>query len=238
MRHIIEAGTDGGSLVLFDPGALPADYDAKRRDPGEVLDRLHAAGTLFRINTEGDGGYLLHAHVDEDLPDDVRPSGRDPAVVEALPVPSGRLYFTGAEYVFREDDARLARYPHMGGRIDLAPGTYRLTLYRTAFPDGADDALFRRRASPAGVRLHAALNGLAAFTVFSVFVALVALFAVTWRAWLVTAVPVIAAEVALLVALRRLPAFRAADAIWDEVQREFPSYVAVLEQRWRRVDVV
>jgi hypothetical protein len=231
MKHVVEAGTDAGSLLLFDPDVLPQDFGSERRDAMEVLAQLHAAGTVLWTDTGGDGGFLLHAYVNEDPPADVRPFLHDPAVVVSLPVPSGRVYFAGAEYAFRDDDTALRRYPHMGGSFAVPPGTYQLTLYWTGFPDGSDDAEFRRRASPAGVRLHAVFNALAAITVVTVVAAILALFAMKWRTWLSTAVPAVAAEVVLLTSIRRSPVFRSAEAIWQQVQREFPSFIAVLEQR-------
>src|SRR5438046_665522 len=114
MRHVVEAGTDAAALLLFDPGALPEDFDS-RDDPADVLEQLTEAGRACWFDTGADGAYLLHAYVDEPVPPSLEPYTRDPITREAFAAPTGRLYFTGAEYGFREDDRLLRRYPHMGG---------------------------------------------------------------------------------------------------------------------------
>ena len=69
MRYLLQAGTDAASLLLFDPAALPADFERQfQSEPVEVLDRLTRCGQAFWINVDGDGSYLLHAYVDEPIP--------------------------------------------------------------------------------------------------------------------------------------------------------------------------
>ena len=69
MRYVIETGTDAGSLLLFDPAALPADFDRRlQNDPVEIFESLSRVGKAFWIDTDGDGRYLLHAYVDEPIP--------------------------------------------------------------------------------------------------------------------------------------------------------------------------
>ena len=116
MRYMIEAGTDAGSLLLFDPKALPADFERLfQNDAGEILDRLTRSGQAFWINTEGDGSYLLHAYVDEPIPAELWACVHNPEAVTDFQVPSGQLFLTGAEYAFREDRGFLDKHPHMGG---------------------------------------------------------------------------------------------------------------------------
>ena len=49
MKHVVEAGTDAASLLLFDPHTLPEEFDAANRDgdPTEILNDLHDQGRLF-----------------------------------------------------------------------------------------------------------------------------------------------------------------------------------------------
>jgi hypothetical protein len=60
MRHIIEAGTDGGSVCFFDPAALPEDFDMRvPNEAGEIIDTLATQGRMW-WGGDGDGGYLMH----------------------------------------------------------------------------------------------------------------------------------------------------------------------------------
>jgi hypothetical protein len=47
MRHVIEAGTDASSLLLFDPGALPEDFERLfQTGSAEILERLDREGKV------------------------------------------------------------------------------------------------------------------------------------------------------------------------------------------------
>lgn len=49
MKYVIEAGTDAASLLLFDPAALPADFERRfQHDAVETLERLAGDGSAFR----------------------------------------------------------------------------------------------------------------------------------------------------------------------------------------------
>ena len=159
MRYVIEAGTDAGSLLLFDPGALPADFEHQfQTDAVEILDRLTRSGHACWINTEGDGSYLLHAYVDEPIPADLWAFVHSPEAVSEFQVPSGPLFFTGSEYAFRDDASFLDKHPHMGGSVSIRPGTYQLTVYRTAYPDGLLESQFRASVSPWEYRLWTSMK--------------------------------------------------------------------------------
>ncbi len=96
MRHVVEAGTDAAMLVLFDRAALPDDLDSRLRQDGPgLLDRLSDEGRMFSLNTGADGAYLLHAFVDEAIPESLRPYLFDPLTRPNFPVPSGRAAVAG-----------------------------------------------------------------------------------------------------------------------------------------------
>jgi hypothetical protein len=101
------------------------------------------------INTDADGAYLLHAYVDEPIPASLQPFARDPIVVENFSVPSGRLYFTGAEYGFRENDAFLRKHPHMGGSCSIPPGLIGSSVFRMEYPEGLQERLLKAGLCPA-----------------------------------------------------------------------------------------
>lgn len=143
MKHVIETGTDAASVCLFDPAALPPDFDERaRQESFETFERLDREGALWWSNTGGDGGHLFHVYVDEPVPDDVRAHLHDCQKRAGLRVPSGTLWACGAEYAARDPEhgsastpkGGLARYSHMGGSCRLEPGNYALTAWRAQWP--------------------------------------------------------------------------------------------------------
>lgn len=148
MRHVIEAGTDASSMLLFDPGALPDDFERLfRTGAGDILERLDREGRACWITTDGDGGYLLHAYIDERVPRELERCAAEPETIDEFHVPTGRLVFAGSEYAFREDDSFLRNHPHMGGSFLVQPGVYRLSVFRTRYPKQFVEQLFRNQAS-------------------------------------------------------------------------------------------
>src|SRR5262249_54083881 len=108
MDRTLEGGTDAGSMVLFDPAALPDDFDeGYKRDPVSQLEPLAQAGRLYWLDTHGDGGYMLGIYVGNRLPDRLQPYAKRLGACDQFHVPSGRLLFTGVEYAFRADDSFL-----------------------------------------------------------------------------------------------------------------------------------
>src|SRR5262245_7710284 len=159
MKHVIDAGTDAASLLLFDPRALPEDFDtATDPDPVGLLERMQGEGRAYWIDTHADGAYVLHTYVDEPVPESLAAHMRNPVVVESFQVPSGRLYFTGSEYAGAAVDAHLSRYPHMGGYLEARPGVYRLTVYETEYPEDLDEDLLRQEVAPGAFRLHQSMG--------------------------------------------------------------------------------
>src|SRR5437764_2623979 len=145
MKHVVEAGTDAATVILFDPEAQPDDFDAQMQDqPADFLERLLAEGKVCSFETGADGFYLLHAFVDEPVPDELLKHAREPITVENFQVASGRVFFTGVEYAFRQDDSFLRNHPNMGKSFEVPPGQYRLAVYRTEFPDGRAEQRLRR----------------------------------------------------------------------------------------------
>lgn len=231
MKHVVEAGTDAAALLLFDRAALPEEFDARVKDvPIELFDELQAAGRVCYLEPGGDGGYLLHAYVDEPVPPALSRQAREPIVIENFAVPSGEIHFTGAEYGFRDDDSFLRKHPHMGHSFPVPPGTYRLTLYRTEYPEGELEGRFRGQVSPAEARLHGAMSGFVGLAVVS-FLALAVSFLIRSREpWLGIVRPLLALFILLPWIVARLPPFRTATSRFQEMEREYPSIIAHLER--------
>jgi hypothetical protein len=218
------------SLLLFDPGALPDDFDARARgDPYELLEQLTAAGRAYWINTGADGAYLLHAYVEEPVPASLQPYIRDPLTAETFVVPTGRLYFTGAEYGFRDDDRFLRKHPHMGGVFTVRPGVYRLTLWRTEYPEGLPEQRLREQVSPWAYRLHQGMGWLVMMAALG-FVGLSVTAPYAPRDfWIRYLLPVCGLLVLVPIVVARLRPYREARERYRAIAWEFPSIVAQLE---------
>ena len=232
VKHIIEAGTDAASLILYDPGVLPADFDTSTHDdPVGLLENLHAQGRVYWINTEADGGYLLHAYVDEPIPPTLEPHAKDPTTVEAFQVPSGRLYFVGSEFCGSGAEAALNRYPHMGGSFITRPGVYRLTVAEMEYPDGWHENLLRNDVTPGAYTLHQSMGCFVWLAILCAIGFAVALFGEIFRPWREYLLPALAFGVAAPFVLVRFRLYRETSERYRAIQREHPAYLARLEFR-------
>lgn len=230
MKHLVEAGTDAASLLLFDPGALPEDFDVRARgDPAELLQELSEAGRAWWMQTGADGAYLLHAYVNERVPESLQPYLREPITVDPFLVPTGQVYFTGAEYGFRDDDSLLRRYPHMGGHFTLAAGTYHMTLWRTEYPDGLTEDLLREQVPPLTYLLHQSMG----WFVFGAIIGGIGLLGTVWRGllnpWFWYLLPLWLLLIGLPFFVARTRPYREASERFREIEKEFPSIVAKMD---------
>lgn len=120
MRAIVDASTDGATLTVYDPEALPQDFDERFAvsEPGLLMEEVDAAGACALLETAGDGEHIIHLYIDE-VPAEGTVRHAECSVYEGvLRFPSGKLYCDGAEYTGR--DRR--------GMDDMAPGPADLTL--------------------------------------------------------------------------------------------------------------
>jgi hypothetical protein len=234
MKHSVEAATDAASLLLFDPRSLPEEFDTANSngDPTEILSRLHDAGRLFWINTGSDGAYLLHVFIDEEPPADLRQYMHDRQTSEAFQVSGGAVFFTGAEYGYRDDDSALRRYPHMGSSFPAQNGIYGVALYRTEYPDGLHEHVFRQNVTPSEHRAHLIYNTLICVAALSVIAICIVFFYMPWGAWLVFALPA-SFTIFLPTIYKGLFPFRSAGIIWKLVNAQFPSIVATFHLKAR-----
>jgi hypothetical protein len=217
-------------LTLFDPAAIPEDYD---RTPIEDLiplcDKLEQQGRLKLVNTGGDGSFLLHAYEEEQVPENLRPYLQEPIVLEKFQVPTGRVYLTGTEYVFAKDDSRLRKYPGMGGSFPLKPGVWHLTLYRTEYPDDFHDKLFAEKLQDPGYRLWNSMGCFVGAAVLAFVATIVSFFFLRLMPWSVSALPLGLLVVSLPFIVGNSGSFRRIEARKKEIEREYPSIVAVLK---------
>jgi hypothetical protein len=231
MRYEIEAGTDAASLLLFDPEALPADFDGRyQTDPVLSLEPLEGDGRACWINTDGDGHFLLHAYVDEPIPASLAMFLGHPEILEEFRVPSGRLYLTGVEYAFREDDQLLQKFPHMGGSVTIPAGVYRLMLHRASYPRGYLERRFRALATPWEYGTWQSMRVLIP-TAVAAWIGLVVIFFTNVRVPFPNLLaPVLGLIFALPFLVRRLETYRSAKDRYAALEREYPTLVARLER--------
>jgi hypothetical protein len=126
-KLVLPGGTDVAELALFSVDALPA-----RSPEADALRALEQRAALMRFPTGKDGSYLLHAYIDEAVPDELLRYCDVSGVQQGrLELEHGRLGFGGIESVFAGFE------PNAAIRSDavLAPGKYAITGYRTAFPE-------------------------------------------------------------------------------------------------------
>lgn len=230
MIHVLEGGTDAGSMLIFDPATLPDDFDARlRHDPIAVIERLFDTGCLYWLDTASDGAYSLGICVGGCLPDEVAGYARPLGVAARFTAASGRLYFTGIEYAFRHDDSSLRRYPHMGGCYEIPAGTYHLTLYEMDYPEDFHEDLLRQRLSAGDFRLYSLMGRLIPLgCIVAISLAVSPLF-LGLRLWSVTALPLCLALVLPAILISRSRSYCEASHSHSAVQREYPDYCATLE---------
>jgi hypothetical protein len=230
MRHVVEAGTDAASLLLFDPGALPADFDRPPyADTVEILERISSEGRASWIATDRDGSFVLHAYVDEPIPEGLRPYAHELEVKASFSAPTGRIIFCGSEYAFREDGSLLQRFPQMGSSFTVRPGSYRLTLLRMNYPDGYLEQRFRETASPWQYRVWMSMRWLIPLAVaawIGLFVIIFIRSRVPYPRFLA---PLLGLIIGLPFLVTRLETYRSARERFTTLEQEQPWGAALLE---------
>jgi hypothetical protein len=228
---VIEGGTDAASMLIFDPAALPEEYEGSMRgDPLAIIEPLANAGTIYWLDTHADGGYSLGVCHDELRPE-LRAFARQIGVAERFAAPSGKLYFAGIEYAFRDDDSFLRKHPHMGSCLPIAAGIYRLTVFDMEYPEDFHEALLRQRLTAGKFWMYSLMNWLAPLGCISALATIVSAFAIGFRWWCRIVLPLGLALVLPALILSRLRPFRAANREMHAIQREYPGFVAVLSER-------
>ncbi len=139
---MIETGCDGATLCFFDPAALPDNFDAQiEADPVDLMENLQQQQRLWFGGTGGDGGYIFHVYVDEDLPASLHTKVNHLDSFDAFVVPSGRLCICGAEYAANDPmkgspftpEGGLSNYSQMGDMIELDVGVYSIVVFATDY---------------------------------------------------------------------------------------------------------
>jgi hypothetical protein len=233
MRIIVGAGTDVASVGVGDPALLVSLSECKGRGCEKLRADAVASGALWLAETGADGAYLFHLYVDEEPPSDIAPYLKDPIVVEPFRVTSGKLRVAGEECFVGA--ISLADYPHMGSEVEVGPGEYKLTAFRSEAADELLEGRFAERATPEQRRAWSFGNRLAAICVFATVAALILgyfIYLRTVSVWL--ALLPVAVAVALWVGRRRYcqgSRYLAAEKLFRVVENELPSIALVLKKR-------
>lgn len=229
MRLIAEAGTDGAMLALWDPAALPDDFDARyRQETLELLETLQDQGRLYWTETGADGAYRLHLYLDEPVPEALAPFLGERVEIPELQVPGGALWFAGAEYAFRTDDSLLRAYPHQGTRLTLPIGSYRACVFPVEYPEDYVEEQLHQRLGEANYQFRKASGGLITATVFLSLGGLVSAFLSRLAPWSLAVLWLAALGWIAVFALTRSRGYREAGVQAEVAEREYPDYVAEL----------
>lgn len=154
VKHVIPTGTDVATICFFDPAALPADFDERvKEDTVETFQALAKEGRVWSQETGSDGGYLFHFYLGMPVPDEIQAHCSDRQVTERFQVPSGCIWACGAEYAARQPDVGcgvgpnggLGKFTHMGGRFEVPPGEYSLSVWRGEWPEDSYSELVEKR---------------------------------------------------------------------------------------------
>ena len=226
MRFVAEARTGTGEVVLFDPEALPEDFDARFRDDGrELLSALAAEDRLFHLETGYSDQVVIHLYLDEPVPASLAEFCGDPTEIPAFPAPSGSLWFCGSKYVFHRDDTELQKDRKGGTRMTVPWGVYAVRLFQSKYPDDYLRSRVRAAVGPEVHRLIVVTNVLGCVGCLFVLAVVVALFASWFSPW-----PLLVVAAALYLGMIGLLTHSAPYRQYEEatraVLREFPAFVA------------
>lgn len=233
MRHVIQTACDGATVCCFDPAALPEDFDKQfDDDPIPLFEKLEREGRFWWTSTESDGAFLFHIYLDESPPEQVMKRAIDPRPMDKFQVPSGVLWACGAEYAAKnpadENPDALAGFPHMGGKCEVPAGEYKLSAWRTEWPEDEIQEAIRYSLGEAAYKKKTLLN-----TAFGGCI-LLSLFG-----WLVPALGlgpgeiwfgIIGASWLMMFALGRYLTKLENSAEWREPERDIPGIILHLER--------
>jgi hypothetical protein len=146
-RIVLEGGTDIADVLLFGTDDLPTGKIDDNR-----LSRLIDSNRAIRMPTGGDGGYLLHLYVDDEIPDDTKQyCVADNTIESEFNAGSGRIAFGGAESACSD----FSPNANIRSDAEIPPGRYRAIAYRTEFPDDLVASAIEHAIGPEGERAMA-----------------------------------------------------------------------------------
>ncbi|HVT81447.1 MAG TPA: hypothetical protein VHM90_12400 [Phycisphaerae bacterium] len=229
MRYALIAATDGGNVALWDPGALPSDVDEKlQKDWGDTIESLHRHGRVYWPPAYGDGDWILHLFFDEPLPDVPVVKGEGDLIAE-FHVPTGELWFVGAEYLGLNAQLR-EKWSLMGESVHIEPGVYRVdwqtVLHKNLHLERKEK--WKSDAGKGNVRFYNAVIGAGFMGALVVVISLV-----IFRSSFLGCTGGLAAGILLLgaaIAISTGQRFTKLYELKDKARRECPHYIALMER--------
>jgi hypothetical protein len=146
-KLVLAGGTDVAEMALFDVDALVRD-----RPPDlDSLTEMENRRAALRFPSGSDGGYLLHAYVDEPVPADLlKYCSVDDRKSAILDISAGNVGFGGIESLY----SSFAPNPNIRADAQVPAGSYDVTAYRTEYPDELVEDAVRGRIGPRGARIE------------------------------------------------------------------------------------
>jgi hypothetical protein len=227
----LHAGTDAGSVAVFDPAALPDDYDgpAKNSDPISLIERLDLEGRVLWLDPHSDGSYRLGVYAGTPLPDHLLQYIKETTPISQFHTPSGHLYFTGIEYLFRHDDSFLRKHPHMGASMVVPPGVHPATAYTFEYPEDFDEELAAKHLTPDQRRILHLKQRFVPLGCLATIALIVACFLLPWHSWLMIALPIWLTTVAIPATLvSRSTRNQSATTAYKLITDDYPDYALVI----------
>lgn len=224
----LHAGTDAGSVAIFDPAALPHDYESViKSDTIQVIEHLHRTGKLFWFDTHSDGSYRLKVFEKTELPENLARFVTNKEEVQSLHIPSGRLYFAGIEYISREDFAPLLKHPHMGESIQVTPGSHAATVYTFRYPEDLEENLLKQNLSAEQLAARNRGSYLVPAGFFAFAVLILFFFLLPLTMWAMFVLPVCSAIIGTAVWLIGSRTTKAADLAAEQATDDYPDFALV-----------
>jgi len=224
-KIVLEGGTDVAEMVLFSVDEIPPERSSEK-----TLAALEANNQAIRMSTGGDGGYLLHLHVDEKVPVEVMQyCTKDDALTAEFRANSGQIAYGGAESTFAEFK------PNDNVRTDtrIAPGVYDAEAFHTDYPDDLIEDAVKKAIGPDGKRAENVstyiIIGTVALALGSYILG--SAIAQTRAVGFVLAAIVVIAGRLWYKFHARSDSYRKADALRHDVHLEYPSIVIRLTKR-------
>ena len=209
-KLVLAGGTDVAEMALFDVDALVRD-----RPDSDDIKNIETRGSALRFPTGADGGYLLHAYLDEPIPADLLKycvaGDRKSAI---LTVSSGNIGFGGIESLYStfKSNANI----RADGKV--VAGNYDVTAYRTEYPDQLIEDAVKSRIGSSGTRIEK-LPG------YIIPIALVSTIAAFFASGWLAALCAVLVGVTTLVVYFRTPLVRRISNARRDVEMGYPSIV-------------
>ncbi len=134
MGTILKAGSDAATFVLYDPRAMAHRIATPPSEWFDTIEADGAAANALVFLPGGDGEEHFEIFVDEEPPPER--IARAQKHTGHLKVPSGRLFFTGVEYI---EETTIAS-PLPESTLDLGVGGYDVDVYATPYGPTEEEA--------------------------------------------------------------------------------------------------